>query len=44
MIRLEDGIFSLETAHAGYYMGIRGELMETLHFGGRLRATAGALA
>ena len=44
MIRLEDGIFSLETAHAGYYMGIRGELMETLHFGGRLRATSEALA
>ena len=44
MIRFENGIFSLEAEHSGYYMGLRGELVETLHFGGRLRPTAGALA
>ena len=44
MIRFENGIFSLETAHLGHYLGIRGELVETLHFGSRLRPTAEALA
>ena len=44
MIRFENGIFALEAEHSGYYMGLRGELVETLHFGGRLRPTAGALA
>ena len=44
MIRFENGIFSLETTHLGHYLGIRGELMETLHFGSRLRPTADALA
>ena len=44
MIRFENGIFSLETDHLGHYMGIRGELMETLHFGSKLRPTADALA
>ena len=44
MIRFENGIFALETEHLGYYMGTRGELMETLHFGRRLRPTADALA
>ena len=44
MIRFENGIFALETEHSGYYMGIRGELMETLHFGRKLRPSADALA
>ena len=44
MISFDNGIFSLETEHCGYYMGLRGELMETLHFGGRLRALPEALA
>ena len=44
MIRFENGIFSLETETLGYYMGIRGELVETLHFGRRLHPTADALS
>ena len=44
MISFENGIFSLETETLGYYMGIRGGLMETLHFGRKLRPTADALS
>ncbi len=43
MFRLENNIFCLETEQLGYYMMPRGELMETLHFGSRLRPTAGSL-
>lgn len=39
----ENGIFCLETDHLGYYIGRRGELLETLHFGSRLRPTPDAL-
>ena len=39
----ENGIFCLETDHLGYYIGKRGELLETLHFGRRLRPTPDSL-
>ena len=44
MFREENGIFCLETEHLGYYMSQRGELMETLHFGGKLRASVESLS
>ena len=44
MFREENGIFCLETEHLGYYMAQRGELMETLHFGGKLRGSLDALS
>ena len=37
-------IYSLETAHTGYYIQRRGDLAETLHYGGRVRLTPEALA
>ena len=44
MFREENGIFCLETEHLGYYMAPRGELMETLHFGGKLRGSVESLS
>ncbi|MEG1175121.1 MAG: alpha-galactosidase [Ruthenibacterium sp.] len=43
MIRVENGLFSIETAHTGYYIALRGALAETLHYGAKLRPDRAAL-
>lgn len=43
MIRFENGVYCLETAHMGYYMQPRKNLLETVHFGGRIQPTQAAL-
>ena len=43
MIRVENGLFSLETQHTGYYIGLRGTLAETLHYGAKLHPDRTAL-
>ena len=43
MLRIENGFFALETEHTGYYIGLRGPLAETLHYGARIHADREAL-
>ena len=37
MITMTENRFSLETAHTGYYLAVRGGLVENLHYGARVR-------
>ena len=37
MIAMTENRFSLETAHTGYYLAVRGGLVENLHYGARVR-------
>lgn len=46
MITVNGDWFALETANTGYYLGVRGGLVENLHYGragtrGKFRAPAG---
>jgi len=43
MIELKNNVFALETAQMGYYISQRGELAETLHFGGKLHPSRAAM-
>jgi len=43
MITIKNDVFSLETERMGYYITQRGELAETLHFGGKLKPNRAAL-
>ena len=37
MITVNGDWFALETANTGYYLGVRGGLVENLHYGARVR-------
>ena len=37
MIAVNGDWFALETAHTGYYLAVRGGLVENLHYGARIR-------
>ena len=43
MLRIEDALISLETAHTGYYIAPHDGLAEQLHYGARLHANPEAL-
>ena len=43
MITIQNDILALETEQMGYYITQRGELAETLHFGGRLHPERAAM-
>lgn len=43
MIKMNEGVFSIETANTGYYMALRDDLLENLHYGKKIHIDRAAL-